>query len=135
MKILVIGSGGREHALAWKLSQGPGVRVYAAPGNPGMARCGECVAVEKSGSFLDIAKSIGAELTVVGPEAPLVAGIVDEFRAAGLAIVGPTAENARLEGSKIFAKDFFRRHRIPTAEFASVETHEDARKALDRFQF
>jgi phosphoribosylamine---glycine ligase len=135
MKILVIGSGGREHALAWKLSQSPGVRVYSAPGNPGMARCGECVAVEKSASFLDIAKSIGAELTIVGPEAPLVAGVVDAFRAAGLAIVGPTAENARLEGSKIFAKDLFRRHRIPTAEFVAVENRGDARKALERFRF
>jgi len=109
------------------------VRVYAAPGNPGMAQCGECVAVP--GSFLEVAEAVHADLTVVGPEAPLVAGVVDEFRAAGLAIVGPTAENAQLEGSKIFAKDFFRRHHIPTAEFASVETHEDARKALDRFQF
>ena len=133
MNILVIGSGGREHALVWKLSQGAGVRVWAAPGNPGMARSGECVAA--GGSFLQVAESVGADLTVVGPEAPLVAGIVDEFRAAGRAIVGPTAENARLEGSKIFAKDFFRRHRIPTAEFAAVESYDDARRALDRFRF
>ena len=134
MRILVIGSGGREHALVWKLSQSPEVeKVYAAPGNPGMARCGECVAV--AASFLEVAESVKADLTVVGPEAPLVAGVVDEFRAAGKLIVGPTAENAQLEGSKIFAKDFFRQHRIPTAEFVSVETHDDARRALDRFRF
>ncbi len=131
MNILVIGSGGREHALAWKISQSPGVRVYAAPGNAGMRAM--CVAVE--GSYLDVAERVGADLTVVGPEAPLVEGIVDQFRAAGKLIVGPTAENARLEGSKIFAKDFFRRHRIPTAEFVSVETADDAKKAVSRFRF
>jgi len=134
MRILVIGSGGREHALVWKLSQSPEVeKVYAVPGNPGMARCGECVAV--TGSFLQVAESVKADLTVVGPEAPLVAGVVDEFRAAGKLIIGPTAENAQLEGSKIFAKDFFRRHGIPTAEFVSVERHDEARRALGRFRF
>ncbi len=133
MKILVIGSGGREHALVWKISKSPGARVYAVPGNPGMARCGECVAA--SGSYLEVAEAVGADLTVVGPEAPLVAGVVDQFRAAGKLIVGPTAENARLEGSKIFAKDFFRRHRIPTAEFVSVDSNDDAKKALGRFRF
>jgi phosphoribosylamine---glycine ligase len=134
MRILVISSGGREHALVWKLSQSPEVeKVYAVPGNPGMARCGECVAV--TGSFLQVAESVKADLTVVGPEAPLVAGVVDEFRAAGKLIIGPTAENAQLEGSKIFAKDFFRRHGIPTAEFVSVETHDEARRALGRFRF
>jgi phosphoribosylamine---glycine ligase len=137
MKILVIGSGGREHALAWKLSQSPGVQVYAAPGNPGMARCGECIPSGDASprTLLAVAEAVNAELTVVGPEAPLVAGVVDAFRAAGRAIVGPTAENARLEGSKIFAKDFFRQYRIATAEFVSVETSEDARKAIDRFRF
>jgi len=134
MRILVIGSGGREHALVWKLSQSPAVdKVYAAPGNPGMAQCGECVAV--AASFLEVAEAVGADLTVVGPELPLVAGVVDEFRAAGKLIVGPTADNAQLEGSKIFAKDFFRRHGIPTAEFVSVETQDEARRALDRFRF
>ena len=130
MNILVIGSGGREHALAWKISQSPAVRVYATPGNGGMGRW--CVAVK--GSYLDVANAVGADLTVVGPEAPLVEGIVDQFRAAGKLIVGPTAENAQLEGSKIFAKDFFRRCRIPTAEFVSVETADDAKKALSRFK-
>src|SRR5689334_3410987 len=127
MRILVIGSGGREHALAWKLSQSPSVHVYAAPGNPGMARCGDCIPVGDGSpkALLAAAESVKADLTVVGPEAPLVAGVVDEFRAAGRAIVGPTAENAKLEGSKVFAKEFFRRHRIPTAEFISVETRAD----------
>jgi len=131
MNILVIGSGGREHALAWKISQSPGVRVYAAPGNAGMGAM--CAAA--TGSYLDVAERVGADLTVGGPEAPLVEGIVDQFRGAGRAIVGPTAENARLEGSKIFAKDFFRRYRIPTAEFVSVETKDHAKKALERFRF
>ena len=133
MNILVIGSGGREHALAWKIRQSPGVHVLSAPGNPGMAACGTCVEVK--GSYLDVAESVGAELTVVGPEAPLVAGVVDAFREAGKWIVGPTQANARLEGSKIFAKDFFKRHRIPTAEFVSVENVDDAKKALGRFRF
>jgi phosphoribosylamine--glycine ligase len=137
MRILVIGSGGREHALAWKLSQSLGVQVYATPGNPGMARCGECILAGDGSprTLLAVAESVNAELTVVGPEAPLVAGVVDTFRAAGRAIVGPTSENARLEGSKIFAKDFFRQYRIPTAEFVSVESSDAARKALDRFRF
>jgi phosphoribosylamine--glycine ligase len=137
MRILVIGSGGREHALAWKLSQSPSVHVYAVPGNPGMARCGDCIPAGDGSpkALFAVAESVNADLTVVGPEAPLVAGVVDAFRAAGRAIVGPTAENAHLEGSKIFAKEFFRRHRIPTAEFVSVETRAEAEKALDRFRF
>jgi phosphoribosylamine--glycine ligase len=98
-----------------------------------MARCGECVEVK--GSYLEVTERVGADLTVVGPEAPLVAGVVDEYRAAGKLIVGPTKENAQLEGSKIFAKDFFRRHRIPTAEYAVVEAREDAVRALRRFRF
>ncbi len=102
-----------------------------------MARCGDCVPAGDGTpkALLAVAESVNADLTVVGPEAPLVAGVVDAFRAARLAIVGPTAENARLEGSKIFAKEFFRRHRIPTAEFVSVESRAEAQKALDRFRF
>ena len=105
--------------------------MFAAPGNGGMQEW----CVEAKGSWLEMAERVGADLTVVGPEAPLVEGIVDRFRAAGRAIVGPSAENARLEGSKIFAKDFFKRHRIPTAEFAAVENVEDAKKAAGRFRF
>jgi phosphoribosylamine--glycine ligase len=131
MNILVIGSGGREHALAWKISQSPGARVFAAPGNGGTARW----CVEAKGSFLEVAERVGADLTVVGPEAPLVAGVVDEFRSAGKWIVGPTEENARLEGSKIFAKEFFKQHRIPTAEFVSVDSRDEGRKAISGFRF
>jgi len=138
MRILVIGSGGREHALVWKLSQSPEVqKIYAAPVNPGMARCGECVSAGDGSpkAFLAAAESVNADLTVVGPEAPLVAGVVDAFRAAGKAVTGPNAANARLEGSKIFAKDFFRRYKIPTADFASIDNLEDARNALGRFSY
>jgi phosphoribosylamine---glycine ligase len=131
MKILVIGSGGREHALAWKLAQSPGVAVFAAPGNPGIARVGKCVA----GTPWEAAEAIGADLTVVGPEVPLVAGIVDEFRARGRKIVGPNREAAQLEGSKIFAKNFFIQRKIPTAEFVTVENAGDARRALERFGY
>ena len=131
MKILVIGSGGREHALAWKLAQSPGVEVFAAPGNPGMAQAGKCVV----GTPWEAAEAIGADLTVVGPEVPLVAGIVDEFRARGQRIVGPRREAAQLEGSKIFAKNFFVQSKIPTAEFVTVENAMDARKVLERFGY
>jgi phosphoribosylamine--glycine ligase len=131
MKILVIGSGGREHALCWKLAQSPGVEVYACPGNPGMAREGTCV----PGEPLDAALRVGADLTVVGPEVPLVAGVVDAFRARGLRIVGPTAEAARLEGSKVFAKDFLTQSGIPTAAYTVVEDASNARMALGRFGF
>jgi phosphoribosylamine---glycine ligase len=131
MRILIVGSGGREHALAWKLAQSPGVEVFAAPGNPGMARVGTCVA----GAPLDAAEAVGADLTVIGPEAPLVAGVVDAFRARGRRIVGPDAKAARLEGSKIFAKQFFVAHRIPTAEYAAVASPDEARGELERFGF
>jgi phosphoribosylamine--glycine ligase len=128
MKILIVGSGGREHALAWKLAQTPGADLYCAPGNPGMARFGKCVSVAA-------AEALRPDLTVVGPEVPLVEGIVDRFRAAGLRIVGPTQDAAQLEGSKVYAKHFFVQSGIPTAEFVTVETAADARTALDRFGF
>jgi len=133
MKILVLGSGGREHALCWKLAQSPDVQVFAAPGNPGMARVATCIS--QAGSFLEVAEQIGADLTVVGPEVPLVNGVVDEFRAKSKLIVGPDRNAARLEGSKIFAKRFFAQSGIPTAGFATADNETEARAALDRFGF
>ena len=125
-KVLVIGSGGREHALAWKLAQSPRVsEVIVAPGNAGTATEAGCrnapVAVSDLDGLLQLARDEGVALTVVGPEGPLVAGVVDRFRAAGLRVFGPSAAAAQLEGSKAYAKDFLARHRIPTA-FYSVFT-------------
>lgn len=112
-----MGSGGREHALAWRLAQSPQVdEIIASPGNPGIAECARCVAApSRISDYAALAASEGVGLTIVGPEAPLVAGIVDAFRARRLPIVGPTAAAARLEGSKLFAKEFFARAGIPTA--------------------
>jgi phosphoribosylamine--glycine ligase len=123
MKVLVIGNGGREHALAWKLKQSPRVsEVIVAPGNAGTARergvRNADVAASDIDGLLKLAKAEKIELTVVGPEVPLVAGVVDKFRAAGLRIFGPRAIAAQLEGSKAFAKDFLLRHNIPTARYA-----------------
>ncbi len=132
MKILVIGSGGREHALAWKLAQSRRIsEVLVAPGNAGTAHESRCrnvdIRVDDLQGLLALAQDEGVELTVVGPEVPLVAGVVDLFRDAGLRIFGPNAAAARLEGSKSFAKDFLRRHRIPTAFY---EVHANLDVAL-----
>jgi len=129
MKILVIGSGGREHALAWKLAQSSRVeQVLVAPGNGGTAREPGVENVDVAADDLDalvaLAKDREVGLTVVGPEAPLAAGIVDRFNAAGLKCFGPGADAAQLESSKAFAKDFLMRHEIPTAEWTVVETVE-----------
>ncbi len=126
MKVLVIGNGGREHALAWKLAQSPRVgEVLVAPGNAGTATEGKCrnVAVKATDidALLALVEREGVSVTVVGPEAPLVRGVVDAFRAAGHRIFGPTAAAAQLEGSKAYAKDFLARHRIPTAYYAVFE--------------
>jgi phosphoribosylamine---glycine ligase len=123
MKVLVIGSGGREHALAWKLGQSPQVdEVIVAPGNAGTAHepgvRNADVAMDDLDGLLQLAKRERIGLTVVGPEVPLVAGVVDRFRAAGLRIFGPRAVAAQLEGSKAFAKDFLQRHNIPTSRYA-----------------
>lgn len=118
MKIMVVGSGGREHTLAWKMSQSPLVgELLFVPGNGGMERMGECVEadVQDPRAVADIAQSRGVDLTVVGPEAPLVAGIVDEFRSRDLRVFGPAAAAARIEGSKGFAKRLMEGHGIPTA--------------------
>lgn len=136
MKVLVIGSGGREHALAWKLAQSPRVdEVLVAPGNAGTAREAKCrnvaIAVTDLDGLLRLAREEGVAVTVVGPEVPLVAGVVDRFRADGRRIFGPTAAAAQLEGSKAFAKDFLARHGIPTAHYA-VHTDVDAALAYVR---
>ncbi|HEY9247814.1 MAG TPA: phosphoribosylamine--glycine ligase [Rariglobus sp.] len=125
---MVIGSGGREHALCWKLAQSKEVELYAAPGNPGMARLARCITPEQ-------AEELRPDLTVVGPEVPLVDGIVDRYRARRLRIVGPDRAAAQLEGSKVYAKQFFIEAGIPTAEYAVVENAEEARAAIGRFGF
>ncbi|MEE9693584.1 phosphoribosylamine--glycine ligase [Aeromonas hydrophila] len=131
MKVLIIGNGGREHALAWKAKQSPLVtRVFVAPGNAGTAHEGsiENVAISATDipALLAFAKEQRIGLTIVGPEAPLVKGVVDAFHAEGLAIFGPTAAAAQLEGSKAFAKDFLARHAIPTAEYQNFTEVEPA---------
>ena len=123
MKVLVVGSGGREHALAWKLAQSPALEeVHAAPGNPGIAQLGEChpVRAEDGESLLELARTLPADLVVIGPEAPLVAGVADQLRRGGVAVFGPSAAAAQIEGSKKFAKDVLRSAAVPTAETMSV---------------
>ncbi|HSG58143.1 MAG TPA: phosphoribosylamine--glycine ligase, partial [Woeseiaceae bacterium] len=131
MKILVIGSGGREHALAWKCAQSPlAEEVLVAPGNAGTASepglRNVAVGAEGIESLVELARSEGVGLTIVGPEAPLVAGIVDRFGAEGLPCFGPSAAAAQLEGSKAFTKDFLARHGIPTAAYRKFTELEPA---------
>jgi phosphoribosylamine--glycine ligase len=135
MKVLVIGSGGREHAMAWRLAQTPGVqRVYVAPGNAGTGRESGLRNVNLADpvALASFAEREGVRFTVVGPEAPLAAGVVDVFRARGLKIFGPTREAAQLESSKDFAKRFMARHQIPTAEFATFSESTAAHAYIDR---
>lgn len=129
MKILVIGGGGREHALVWKIAQSPKVsKIYAAPGNAGIAELAECVALKATDieSLANFAERNHIDLTVVGPESPLIAGVVDVFERRGLAIFGPSKEPARLEGSKVYAKEVMRRYRIPTADFSAFSDPQTA---------
>ncbi len=135
MKILVIGSGGREHALAWKLAQSPKVSaVYVAPGNAGTAAEPKLhnLALSAHSDLMDFCRRERIAFTLVGPEAPLAAGIVDDFRAAGLPIFGPTRAAAQLESSKDFAKAFMRRHGIPTADYQTFENAEEAHEYVRR---
>src|SRR5258707_10228957 len=134
MKLLVIGSGGREHALAWKLAQSPRVqKVFVAPGNAGTALENglDNAPVMEIPGLIEFSRQQSIHLTVVGPEAPLAAGIVDAFTAAGLKIFGPTRAAAQLEASKDFAKSFMVRHRIPTAKHASFERADEAKAYVD----
>jgi phosphoribosylamine---glycine ligase len=123
VKVLLVGSGGREHALAWKLTQTPDLaELHAAPGNPGIATLGRChpVRAEDGEGLLTLARSLEADLVVVGPEAPLVAGVADELRHVGVPVFGPSSGAARIEGSKSFAKDVMRAAGVPTAESLAI---------------
>jgi len=136
MKILVIGSGGREHALVWKLRQSPRVsKIYCAPGNGGIAAEAECITVDVKSldSLVAAANQIQPDLTVVGPELPLMLGVVDEFTRRGWRTFGPTKAAAQLEISKSFAKEFLHRHYIPTAHYAICNSMDDVGPALHHF--
>lgn len=136
MKILVLGGGGREHALVWKLKQSPRVSaVFCAPGNAGIAQEATCMPCDlnRLDSILEVANKIAPDLIVVGPEAPLTVGVVDEFRRRGVAIFGPTQAAAQLESSKSFAKAFMTRHRIPTPLYVQVHSAAEVKEALKNF--
>ncbi|MBZ0168138.1 phosphoribosylamine--glycine ligase [Candidatus Methylomirabilis lanthanidiphila] len=134
MQILVIGSGGREHALAWKIAQSPKVsKIWAAPGNAGMSDVAECVQISATDIRLlaDFAERKRIDLTVVGPELPLTLGIVDEFERRGLRIFGPRKDAALVEGSKVFAKSFMKKHHIPTGFFQTFDRSEEAKRYIE----
>jgi phosphoribosylamine---glycine ligase len=136
MKILVLGSGGREHALVWKLGQSPRAsKIYCAPGNGGIAEEAECLSVDLKNveSMVALGERLRPDLTVVGPELPLTLGVVDEFARRGLRVFGPTRAAAQLESSKSFAKEFLQRHRIPTAAYATCDSMEEVHEALGHF--
>jgi phosphoribosylamine--glycine ligase len=136
MKVLVIGSGGREHALVWKLRQSPRVtKIYCAPGNGGITEEAECIAADLKSldSLTSVASRIQPDLTVVGPELPLMLGVVDEFTRRGWRTFGPTKAAAQLETSKSFAKEFLQRHRIPTAHYAICNSMDEVRENLHHF--
>jgi phosphoribosylamine---glycine ligase len=136
MKVLVLGSGGREHALVWKLRQSSRVaKLYCAPGNGGIADEAECLAVDLKSldSMVALGERLRPDLTVVGPELPLTLGVVDEFTRRGWPVFGPTKAAAQLEWSKSFAKEFLQRHRIPTAPYAICDSVDEVREALAHF--
>ena len=136
MKILILGSGGREHALVWKLRQSPRVsKIYCAPGNGGIAAEAECLSADLKNieSLVNLAKRIEPDLTVVGPELPLTLGLVDRFTRQGWKTFGPTAAAAQLESSKSFAKLFMQRHHIPSAHYAICKSRDEVRDALSHF--
>jgi phosphoribosylamine---glycine ligase len=136
MKVLILGSGGREHALVWKLRQSPRVsKIYCAPGNGGIAAEAECLPADLKNieSLVNLAKRIEPDLTVVGPELPLTLGLVDRFTSLGWKAFGPTAAAAQLESSKSFAKLFMQRHHIPSAHYAICKSRDEVRDALSHF--
>ncbi|HEY5610277.1 MAG TPA: phosphoribosylamine--glycine ligase [Thermoanaerobaculia bacterium] len=138
MRVLVIGQGGREHALCWKLRQSPLVKeVYAAPGNAGIASVADCVPIGVADiiELADFADKLRIDLTIVGPELPLTLGVVDEFQKRGLPIFGPTRLASELEGSKVFSKEFMRKYNIPTAEATVCTSLDDAKAALKKWKY
>ena len=138
MRVLVIGQGGREHALCWKLKQSPTVKeIYAAPGNAGIASVADCVPIGVADiiELADFAEKLKIDLTVVGPELPLTLGIVDEFQKRGLTIFGPSRLAAELEGSKVFSKEFMRKYNIPTADSTACQSVDEAHAALKKSKF
>jgi len=138
MKILVVGNGGREHALAWKIKQSPLVTdLYCAPGNPGMAEIADCVPIDTSNivEVADFAQTIKADLTVVGPELPMVLGIGDEFARRGMLIFSPSRAAAELEGSKAFAREFMQRHKVPSPGYRVCRTVDEAKQAVEEAPF
>ncbi|MCD5414245.1 MAG: phosphoribosylamine--glycine ligase [Clostridiales bacterium] len=138
MRILVVGSGGREHTLAWKLAQSPNVyEIYCAPGNPGIAEIASCVdiGVDNVAKLIEFSREMKIDLTIVGPEIPLVLGIVDEFRSEKLKIIGPTKHAAQLEGSKSYSKHFMNKYNISTAKFDEVNTFEEGMKVLKKHTY
>ncbi|WP_129595949.1 phosphoribosylamine--glycine ligase [Anaerophilus nitritogenes] len=138
MNVLVIGSGGREHAIIYKISQSPKVKkIYCAPGNAGIKDLAVCVdiSVEDIEGLLKFAKENKIDLTIVGPEVPLVLGIVDEFQSNGLKIFGPNKECSRLEGSKAYTKEFLIRHNIPTAKYEEYTDFKKAEENIDKFGY
>jgi phosphoribosylamine--glycine ligase len=135
MKVLVIGSGGREHTLVWKIAQSPQVKkIYCAPGNGGIASLAQCVPINPLDleGLVQFALAEKIDLTVVGPEAPLVAGVADVFQQAGLRLFGPTARAAEIEGSKSFAKNLMKKYHIPTGRFAVFEDRREAREYVEK---
>lgn len=138
MKILIVGGGGREHAIAWKLSNEINVKkIYCAPGNAGISQIAECLNINDSDieKLLQFAKTEKIDLTIVGPEVPLVKGIVDEFEKHGLKIFGPNKECSKLEGSKAYSKEFMIRHNIPTAKYKEYTNLDIAISEVDRFGY
>jgi len=138
MKVLVVGAGGREHALVWKLQRSPHVKkIFCAPGNGGISEIAQCIDIkpEDVGGLLQFALKEMVDLTIVGPEIALVAGIVDEFEKVGLRIFGPSKQAAQLEGSKVFAKEFMHRHGIPTANFKTFDNFSEAKQFLAKIRY
>ncbi len=138
MKILVVGGGGREHAICWKLSKEANVdKIYCAPGNAGISNVAQCIDIQDSDieNLLKFAKENKIDLTIVGPEIPLVAGIVDKFEKEGLKIFGPNKKCAQLEGSKSFSKDFMIRHNLPTAKYKEYTDLDEAISEIDSFGY